>query len=188
MKYIFFVIIAIAIYRLLHFLTTPLLKKCKIYKYYTPLFLIVPYSPNKYEIHLGTSWDFFKLPKINTKVYIDYLVEGLLKLIDDIENCKIKSNAIFKGNTYYFKPKTMERFGFHSRKLKPIEFIMFLLSYLEMTLLHSIANKRPTFVSFKNLCISTISAQELQQQKAEILKFVSAKKSETKGYNSILAS
>ncbi|HOV91517.1 MAG TPA: hypothetical protein PLC04_00325 [Candidatus Kapabacteria bacterium] len=182
MKYIFYFIIVIVIYRLIHFLTTPFLKKLKIYKYYSPLFLIVPYMPAKYEIHLGTSWDFFKLPSINTKVYINYLAEGLLKLIEDVEKCKIKSNAVFKGNTYYFKPKTLERFGFTFRKLKPIEFILFLLSYIETTILHSISNKKLTIIHLNNLYISTISAKELLYKKQELLEFTLLEKSKRKEY------
>lgn len=183
MKYIFYFIIAVALYRLIHFLTTPLLKKINFYKYYTPLFLIVPYMPDRYEIHLGTSWDFFKLPNINTKVYINYLAEGLLKLIDDIEHCKVKANSMFKGTTYYFKPKTLERFGFKSRKLKPIEFIFFLLSYVEMIILHSIANKKLTIIHFDNLYISTISAKELISKKSELEQFISVEKGGKKNYS-----
>lgn len=182
MKYIFFVFLAIIIYRLLHFLTTPILKKLGIYKYYTPLFLIVPYMPRRYEIHLGTSWDFFQLPQISPKIYIDYLTQGLLELIEDIENCKIQPDVMFKGCTYYLKIQTMERFGFHSRKLKPYEFLIFLLSYIEVIILHSISNKKITIISFKNLIISTITAQELQQKKNEILKLVPDHKNGTKDY------
>jgi len=169
---IFYILLSIFTYRLLRYLTTPILKKFGLYKYYSPMFFIFPLTRNVYDIHLGTSWDFFKLKNVNPKLLLKYLAQGLVNLCDDIEKGVMPINKVFRGNTHYLNEKTVNKFGFKTRKMTPIEIFLFSLNYLELCFLQSISLKKISIVSLSSIRILTIDASDLLKNKTRYQEYL----------------
>lgn len=175
----------IVLYRLLRYLTTPLARKLGIYKYYSPMFMTAPIFPRIHEIHLGTSWDFFKLERTNPKIVLIHLAKGLINLCDAIEAGKVDPEIKFKGNTHYIKEKTIAKFGFKARNLNVIEWFLFSLNYLELCLLRSIAYKRLVIVRLGNIKIMTIKGKEMVEFKEKYQRYVDTLTSDKKNPRTI---
>lgn len=155
----------IVTFRLLRYLTTPIFKWIGYYQYYAPMFFLMPFTPRYFEIHLGTSWDFFMNNTNSLKDTMSNIALGLFKLSEDIEKGKYDKRAWFKGNTYYLKESTVKNFGFRSRKLNLIENVLFMMNYIELTVLISLSKRRFMLAPIKNLQIIEISAEELVARK-----------------------
>ncbi|WP_169304789.1 hypothetical protein [Chloroherpeton thalassium] len=117
------------------------------------------------EIHIGTSWDFFKLKSANPKTIFSYLVEGLYKLAEDVENKKVNPDTKIRGFIYYLNESSVKKFGFKTRKPNFFEWILFSLNYLELCILQSISYKRISLVKLDNIQIITIYGKELLKYK-----------------------
>jgi len=152
-------------FRVIRYITTPLLKKFGIYKYYSKMFFTVPIFYRVREIHIGTSWDFFKIMNINPLKLLIYLGEGLVNLCKDVEEGKIDGNTTFRGVTFYMKPETLMKFGFKVNKLGIIDSILFAINYIELCILITISRKRISFVSLKNIRVISIKAKEIRESK-----------------------
>ncbi len=162
----------ILIFRFIRYLSTPLLKKIGFYKYYSPLFCTMPFFNGHLDIHLGTSWDFFKFRKINPRTILLYLAEGLYNLSIAIKTGKVDGQKILRGNIFYLKSTTFEKFGFTSRKLNLVEYILFVQNYIELCILKSISTGKLRLVSFKNVSIVTCKASELPKYSEKIFETV----------------
>lgn len=167
-----YIILFILVFRLARFASTPLFRKIGFYKYYSEMFFLVPILPNVCEIHLGTSWDFFKQKAISQKATFNHLATGIVNLCSAIEKGEVKKNVKLKGNTYYMNAETAAKFGFKSRNMNPLEIIMFSLNYLELCILYSISNKKPSLVPVKNIRIIFCNAEDLLANKAKYILYL----------------
>ncbi len=174
MLYVLLILISsVVLWRLIRFLTTPILKKIGIYHYHSPMFFTVALSENLYEIHLGTSWDFFRTQNINPRLQIIYLAQGLLNLCNKIEKGRISPKAIFKGNIFYLKQSSINKFGFNIRNLNFFESLLCFLNIVEASILLSISYRRFSIININNFKVIYFTAFELLSNKREIEKFIS---------------
>jgi hypothetical protein len=100
------------------------------------------------------------------------MAEGLYNLSMAVRRGEVSENKILRGNIFYLKDSTFRKFGFKSRKLNFIEFILFLLNYFELCILQSISMGKLTLVSFKNLTIVTCRAGDLPQYSEKLFETV----------------
>ena len=126
--------------------------------------MTMPYFINSYDIHLGTSWDFVTQSS-NTKKIMEYIAEGLVNIASDIEKGKISRKTFFKGNTFYLKESTIERFGFKTRRMNLFETILFAMNYAELCILNSFAKRRIRLIPLTNVMIVMCRADEILQNK-----------------------
>jgi hypothetical protein len=119
------------------------------------------------EIHLGTSWDFFKIRKVNPKKLLIYLAEGLTNLSTDVENGYISPDTTFRGIIYYMKPKTIENFGFKVQKLNIVDMLLFGINYFELCFLISLSRKKLSYVKLNNISRIKCKAYELIRNKCK---------------------
>ncbi len=155
------------IYRFSRYLTTPLLKKIGVYRYYSKMFCTVPYGLKTLEVHIGTSWDFFRLQKVNPSVLLYHLAEGLKNLCAEIEAGRIAPETKIRANLYYFSEATVEKFGFKSRRPNLFEWFVFSLNYIELCLMLSISYRKLTRVRFENLKVIEGIARDLARYKTD---------------------
>jgi hypothetical protein len=156
-------------YRFIQYITTPLLRKTGYYTYFSPLFFIMPINKKTYEIHLGTSWDFFRLNKKKPTVFLILLLEGLINLIDSVENKKISPNTVFKAKIHFFKKETLERFGFQVKKFNTFEYLLFIFQYIELFLLKLLVQKSFNPPDIRKVVKVSFSASELVEKKDLLL-------------------
>ncbi len=157
----------IVIYRFIRYITTPLLKKIGFYNYYSKAFFTVPIWKNRLEMHMGTSWDLFRLERLDAKTQMFYLAKGLAKLCAEIEQGKFSKDAVIYGTTYYFSNATLQRFGFRVREQSLLEKFMFGLNYLELCLLFSISRRKLSFVNTDLVKVAYCPLERLVQNKAD---------------------
>lgn len=158
---IFILLAAVILLRLGRFFLTPFFKKIGLLRYYSPMFCAVKISRSTYDFHLGTSWDFFIQGNVTPKRTLYFLAKGLLNLCDDLEKGKIDRSAKFRGNTFYLKESTVNRFGFKARKLNIFEKLLFYQNYVELCILNSIVHKRLTIVKLNNIRIIYSTGEEI---------------------------
>lgn len=155
------------IYRFSRYLSTPILKKVGFYRYYSKMFCTMPYGFKTLEVHIGTSWDFFRLQKVNPSVLLYHLAEGLHNLCAEIECGKIEPETKIRANLYYFSDATVEKFGFKPRRPNVFEWFVFSLNYIELCIMLSISYGKLTRVRFENLKVIEGVARELMLYKHE---------------------
>ncbi len=129
----------IIFYRLGRYFTTPLFIRLGWYQYITRMFFIQAMPGEVVELHLGTTYDFFKLKNVNSKILFAHLVDGMHHLCEQIADGRISRTTTLKATTYFLDAQTLHRFGFKTRKLNPLEHFMFALNYLELILLLSLS-------------------------------------------------
>jgi hypothetical protein len=151
----------IFIYRLLRYLSSPILKASGFYKYYSQMFCTMPYGKKALEIHIGTSWDFFRLQKVNPSILLLHLAEGLYRLCDEIERGNIHPETLIRANLYYFSDATVQKFGFASRRPNVFEWLVFSLNYIELCVMLSISYRKLARVKFENLMVVEGKAKSL---------------------------
>jgi len=159
-------------FRIIRFLSTPILRKSGFYRYYSSMFFTMPLFYKYHEIHLGTSWDFFRMQKVNPRTIMIKLAEGLLNLIDSIEKGKTDGKIIYKGNTHYLNEKTARIFGFNVRNMNLFETIMFFISFFEHLLLSSLSHRKFHIIKLEKVKIVTIRAEKLIQYKPLLTKYL----------------
>lgn len=164
-KILAFILIAIIAWRLIRMLSTPIFKLLGLYTYYSPTFFLHKLTPRLYEIHIGTTWDYIRMNKISPKVFLLNMSEGMVKMVKDIEAGKIHPESKIVGSIHYFNPTTTEKFGFRHRNMNLFEILLFVLSYIETTVLLSITYGRPMLPRLLNTRIHYAKAKDLVEFK-----------------------
>jgi hypothetical protein len=148
-------------FRLLRWITTPILRRLGFYRYYAPLFFIQPFGRNRVELHLGTSWDLMKAEKLTPQAIMSSLVMGIGGLVDDVKCGRLKPALRVRATTYFLSESTLRRFGFVVRRPDIWEYIAFLGNYVEVCLLRSIVAGRPQVVDLRRVRMAETTLQQL---------------------------
>jgi len=90
-------LVFIITYRFLRFVTTPLFVKLGIYTYHSQMLFTVPIWRKKREIHLGTSYDFFRTDIAGSRRMLASLSQGMLALCEAIEQGIWAHHMIFSA-------------------------------------------------------------------------------------------
>jgi len=159
----------IVFYRGFRYITTPAAKRIGFYKYYSRIFFILPLGNNLREMHIGTTWDFFRLKRVNQLKLLYFMSEGLINLASAIEKGEISMNMRFIATVYYFKASTLGKFGFKVRKLNLKEKLMFMLNYPELCLIYSISTKKLQLIPLKNINMIDCRGFELVMNKQKFI-------------------
>lgn len=160
-----FLFLSIILWRLIRMLSTPIFKSLGLYIYYSPTFFLHKLTPRLYEIHIGTTWDYIRMDKISPKVLLLNMSEGMVKIVDDIEQGKIHPNSKIVGSIHYFNPNSTEKFGFKHRNMNLFELLLFVFSYIETAILLSISYGKPMLPRLLNTRIHYAIAKDLIKYK-----------------------
>ena len=96
----------------------PFFKLIGVYKYYSPMLLGYMANDRQIDLHSGGSFDYlFVMRKCKSGIELRnrllmYHLEGLLKLIELIENKSITETVNIVGTSYFFNNKTIHKMGF----------------------------------------------------------------------------
>ncbi|MBD3408778.1 MAG: hypothetical protein GF419_01100 [Ignavibacteriales bacterium] len=151
----------IVAFRVARYLTTPIFKWLGYYRYYTPMFFVQPMGVRLLEIHVGTTWDFFRKKNVNPRELLLDVARGMAGVAEDVRRGKIHPKTNFKGVVFYFGDSTVRRLGFRKRRLNVVELLMFAFNYLELTVLYSVSHRRFAFPPVKDLCVVQFTAEDV---------------------------
>jgi len=163
---------------LAHFALTPILTLLGVYKYYSPLLLV--YSPNavKYDIHMGTSFDYLWVMhwhdrglKARKKIW-SYFLEGLVNIMEEIEAGRLPETVKIEGTSYFFSAKTAQRLGFVLEKPSFSYRVNLVINYIDLWWMYSFAQNRVAFPKVFNARKAVISGKDLVQRKAQFEKLI----------------
>ena len=168
------IVSASLVFRLARYATTPWLRRVGFYTYYNSMFFTMPFGARTVELHLGTTWDFFRQTQITPKKMMMHLVTGLHSMIEAVERGDVPKNTRLRGTMYFLQPETLKKFGFSTRSMYPQEYIAFLANYLEVCLLQSIVKRKPCLVNIASVTMVHIELSDLVLHKKAIEGLASA--------------
>jgi hypothetical protein len=172
----FFFFLFIFLGSVYHFTTTPFLKLKGTYKYYSPMFLVFMPSDEKYDVHSGTSFDYLFVMWGNPtrkpfrNKLLSYYLEGLLRIIDEIELEAIPKSVLVRGSSYFFGERTAKNFGFEIKETGQEEKYNFIFLYFDLTWMYSLSQGKLTFPKLKEIKTAEISGEKLCEQKEKLLR------------------
>ena len=161
---------AIVVFRIGRWITTPLLRKLGLYRYYSPMFFTQPFGRCRLELHLGTTWDFFSQRRVSQHVLMAHLGTGMKGLITAIKNGEVDQKTKLRGTMYFLSNTTLESLGFSVRRPLPLEYIAFAANYIELCLLSSIVKHRISFVDIRRVRMINATAADLVAHEGEMLR------------------
>jgi len=107
-----------------------------------------------------------------------YQLEGLLNIIQQIENNKIPQTVTIIGTSYFFSDRTLKKLGFGIEKPSLLYRLNILVNFIDLTCLYSLSKGRFTIPNLLRVKKATISGTKILENKnniEEILSLLSTK-------------
>lgn len=104
-----------AIVPVLQFSMTPFFRMIGLYHYLSPMLLVYAPSPQKYDLHNGTSFDYLfvmrNIPKgrPTQNAILAYYMAGLLAIVEKVERQELPGDLIVSGTSYFFSESTARK-------------------------------------------------------------------------------
>ena len=173
---------------ILQFTSTPIFRLTGTYKYYSPMLLV--FNPNEevYDLHNGTTFDYWYVMKwkdrgIKAKHQIlAYYMEGFLKIIEEIEEGILPETVKIVGTSYFFSEATAKRLGFEITKPSSFYVLNIYANYLDLVGLYSYSEGRFALPSIKDIKKVEITGADFVKNKAyyqKLYNFLSRVENET---------
>ncbi len=160
----------------------PILTLLKVADYKSELLFVTKDAGKNYDLHFGSLFDCILSGLFSGKrggfkdLMLFFLVDGMLKLANDVASGKIDKEAEIRGSSYFFNEKTAAKFGFESMKMKTSHKYILYLNYLEILLVFSFSKGRlarpniEDFRSVKTTGASLIKHKEYIEKLHKVLK------------------
>lgn len=157
------------------FLLSPLMTLTGVYQYLSPMLLV--YTPNdkRYDLHNGTSFDYmFAYGKQNGGLswqnqLLKYYLEGLLRVIQEIEENKLPETVEVRGSSYFFSSRTAESLGFEVQSTGGAEKFNILINYVDLVWMYSLSKGRLRFPRLKEVKTASTTGKNLIAKKQKIV-------------------
>ncbi len=158
------------------FLFAPFFTLLGMYRYLSPMLLVFGASKKKYDLHNGTSFDYFMAMRpyksgieIRQKI-LEYYIEGLLEIVERVERQELPETVVVRGSSYFFSERTAQRLGFDIHPTGMFEKFNLLLNYLDLLWMYSLAQSKLTFPNLKEIKTAKTTGKRLLDNKAQLTK------------------
>jgi hypothetical protein len=127
------------------FLFTPIYKLTGGYTYYSPMLLGYMANDKQIDLHSGTSFDhLFVLRKYKSGTVLRnrimmYHLEGLLRLIQLIEEKHIPASVNIIGTSYFFSKRTLSNLGFQTEKATLFYRVNLFINFIDLFWMYSLS-------------------------------------------------
>lgn len=155
------------------FLFTPIYTLTGGYTYYSPMLLGYMANDKQIDLHSGTSFDYlFVLRKyplgtaLRNRIMM-YHVEGLLKLIQLMENKRLPQTVKIIGTSYFFNERTLHHLGFQLEKPSNFYRINLLLNFIDLFWMYSLSKGKLAIPAVWDAKKASITGDALLTQKSK---------------------
>lgn len=161
---------------LFQFFATPFFTLTKTYSYLSPMLLVYAANEKQYDLHNGTSFDYLFV-LYNTKSgtalrykLLSYYLDGLLVVIEKLEQKEIPLTIVIRGSSYFFSERTVRKLGFSISKTGWSEKFNIIINYFDLFWMYSLSSGRIAFPNLGNINTVSISGADLLKQKQAIIR------------------
>jgi hypothetical protein len=171
------------------FLFTPIYKLTGGYTYYSPMLLGYMANDKQIDLHSGTSFDYlFVLRKIKSGTPLRnrimlYHLEGLLKIINLIEDEKIPGSVNIIGTSYFFNDRTLKNLGFELEKATLFYRINLIINFIDLFWMFSLSKGKLSIPSVWDAKKASIIGDKLIAQKMKLENLYSVLKAKQTSLN-----
>ncbi|MEM7659182.1 MAG: hypothetical protein AAF399_23885 [Bacteroidota bacterium] len=159
---------------IVQFLQTPFMTLRGQYQYVSPMLLVFGASDAKYDLHNGTSFDYwYMMRKVPSgikarQVMLVYYLQGLLEIIRRLEAEEVPLTLEISGTSYFFSESTAERLGFEVGKPDSGLFFNLIINYLDLLWMYSYAQGKLAFPKLSTSKKAKITGEKLLEGKASM--------------------
>ena len=156
------------------FLFSPIYKLTGGYTYYSPMLLGYMANDKQIDLHSGTSFDYlFVLRNIKSGTPLRnrimlYHLEGLLKIINLIEDKKIPGSVNIIGTSYFFNDRTLKNLGFELEKATLFYRINLIINFIDLFWMFSLSKGKLSMPSVWDAKKASIIGDKLIAQKMKL--------------------
>ncbi len=161
---------------LVQFFAAPMAKLVGIHTYLSPMLFVNNATNKKYEIHNGTPFDYL-LVMSKTRMGIgfrnmmlSYFLDGLLKIIEEIEAGELPESVIVQGNSYFFNARTASKLGFEVSETSISVRINLLVNYFDLTWMYSLSRGCLSFPKIADVKTGEITGTRLVMNKEKLIR------------------
>jgi hypothetical protein len=153
------------------FAFTPFFRLIGMYTYYSPMLLGYMANKKQIDLHSGGSFDYlFVLRKYKAGYELRnrllfYYLEGLINLIQLIENKSIPETVNIVGTSYFFKDKTLNKIGFKIVNPSLFYRLNLFVNVIDLTWMYSISQGKFSIPKLWNAKKASITGAELVESK-----------------------
>jgi hypothetical protein len=153
------------------FLFTPIYKLTGGYTYYSPMLLGYMANNKEIDLHSGTAFDhLFVLRKYKSGTPLRnrimmYHLEGLLKLIQLIEDKHIPASVNIIGTSYFFNDRTLSNLGFQIEKASLFYRVNLFINFIDLFWMYSLSKGKLAISTVWDAKKAKISGDALVAQK-----------------------
>ena len=156
------------------FLFTPIYTLTGGYTYYSPMLLGYMANDTQIDLHSGTSFDhLFVLRKyplgtpLRNRILL-YHLEGLLRLIQLIEEKRIPESVNIVGTSYFFNDRTLLKLGFQIEKASSFYRINLLINGIDLFWMYSLSQGKLAIPTLWDAKKASIQGNQLVQSKTKL--------------------
>ena len=155
------------------FLFTPIYKLTGGYTYYSPMLLGYMANDKQIDLHSGTSFDhLFVLRKYKSGTKLRnrimmYHLEGLLRLIQLIDEKHIPASVNIIGTSYFFSERTLSNLGFQIEKATLFYRVNLFINFIDLFWMYSLSKGKLAIPSVWDAKKASIKGDNLLLQKTK---------------------
>ena len=156
------------------FLFTPIYTLTGGYTYYSPMLLGYMANDTQIDLHSGTSFDhLFVLRKypsgtpLRNRILL-YHLEGLLQLIQLLEEQRIPESVNIVGTSYFFNDRTLLKLGFQIEKASLFYRINLLINGIDLFWMYSLSQGKLAIPTLWDAKKASIQGNQLVQSKSKL--------------------
>jgi len=157
------------------FAFSPIFKLIGVYKYYSPMLLGYMANDHQIDLHSGGRFDYLFIMRkyragieIRTKLLL-YHMEGLIKIIQLIENKSIPETVNIVGTSYFFNDRTLSKMGFDIINPSLFYRLNLFINFIDLIWMYSLSQGKLAIPKLWNAKKANITGAKLVESKKAIV-------------------
>ena len=167
------------------FAFAPFFRLIGVYKYYSPMLLGYMANDRQIDLHSGGSFDyFFVMRKYKPGVemrnrLLIYHIEGLIQLIQLIENKSIPETVNIVGTSYFFNNRTLHKMGFDIANPSLFYRINLFVNFIDLIWMYSLSKRKFSIPKLWDVKKASITGTKLIESKKYLIELYDKLKTKT---------